>query len=90
VATHKSAEKRARQRTKRNLRNKKVAGVVRASLKRARTSVDSTAKDAGDNVAYATSQLDKAVTRKVMHKKKAARLISRLAKRVNKATAKKS
>ncbi len=84
MATHKSAQKRARQRTKRNLRNKKVAGVVRSALKKARTSVDGKAKDSTDSVAYATSQLDKAVTRRVMHKKKAARLISRLAKRVNK------
>jgi small subunit ribosomal protein S20 len=87
VANHKSAEKRARQRTKRNLRNKKVLGTLRTSLKKARTAVDGKGKDAVSQVATASSLIDKAVTKNVMHKKTAARLISRLAKRANAATA---
>lgn len=88
MANHKSAEKRARQRTKRNLRNKRVLGALRTQVKKARTTVDAKKKDAKDQVAAAVSQIDKAVTKGVMHKKTASRLVSRLAKRANAATTK--
>jgi small subunit ribosomal protein S20 len=81
VANHKSAEKRARQRIKRNQRNKRVLGALRTTLKKARTAVDGTVKDAKEQVAAAISLIDKAVSKGVMHKKTASRLISRLAKR---------
>jgi small subunit ribosomal protein S20 len=88
VANHKSAEKRARQRTKRNLRNKRVLGALRTNLKKARTIVDGKKKDASAPVAAAVSLIDKAVTKGVMHKKTASRLVSRLAKRANASTTK--
>jgi small subunit ribosomal protein S20 len=83
VATHKSAEKRARQRTKRNLRNKRVLGSLRTTLKKARAAVDAKKKDVKDSVAAAISEIDAAVSKRVMHRKKASRLISRLARRNN-------
>jgi small subunit ribosomal protein S20 len=81
VANHKSAEKRARQRTRRNLRNKRALSALRTSLKRARAAVDAKSKDGRTVVAAAIREIDRAVTRGVMHKQTASRLISRLARR---------
>jgi small subunit ribosomal protein S20 len=83
VANHLSAEKRARQRTKRNQRNKRVLSTLRTTLKKARTVVDAKKKDAKDTMASAVSLIDKAVSKRVLHKKTASRLVSRLTKRAN-------
>ena len=80
MANHKSAEKRARQRIKRNQRNRRVLGALRTSLKKARSLIDGK-QDAGETVSAAVSLIDRAVTKGVMHRKTASRLISRISRR---------
>lgn len=81
MASHKSAEKRNRQTPKRTLRNRVNLGAMRTALKKARTALDSKAADAQTLVKQAIQQIDKAVTKGVVQKRTASRLISRLSKR---------
>ena len=59
MASHKSAEKRNRQTPKRTLRNRVAAGAMRTALKKARTALDTKAKDAPTLVKLAIQQIDK-------------------------------
>lgn len=84
MATHKSAEKRARQNTVRNLRNSVRKTRVKKSVKNLLETVKSNDKVAAeDALKKTTSVVYKAVTRGVLHKKTAARKISRLSKKVS-------
>ena len=85
----KSAEKSLRQIEKRNARNRSVKKVVKQSLRDADAAIakgDSAA--IGNSINVANKRLDKAAAHKNIHKNKANRLKSRLAKRLNKAKAK--
>lgn len=84
MANHKSAKKRAQQNEARRLRNRAVKTRIRGIVKNVR------AMAAGDDKAQTPEQLklaqsaiDKAAKRGVYHPKKAARKVSRLARRVN-------
>ena len=77
----KSAEKWARQSEKRRVRNLDTKTRVKTIVKKPRTSGDPAA------VAKADSTLDKAAQKGVIHKNKAARKKSRLAKAVRAKTA---
>jgi small subunit ribosomal protein S20 len=81
VAYHKSAEKRNRQRPKRQLRNRLALGSMRTALKKARGALESKSTDAGALVKLAVVAIDKAVTKGVLPKRTASRLISRLTRR---------
>jgi small subunit ribosomal protein S20 len=83
-----SAEKRNRQNEKRNLRNRAVKKAVKLTLRDANEAIQAgdTAKIA-PAINLANKKLDKAAAHKNIHKNKANRLKSRLAKRVNKAKA---
>jgi small subunit ribosomal protein S20 len=83
VASHKSAEKRNRQTPKRTLRNRLALGSMRTALKKARTAVEGKSADAQSLVKAAIQQIDKAVTKGVVHRRTASRLISRLSRRGN-------
>jgi small subunit ribosomal protein S20 len=83
VASHKSAEKRNRQRPKRQLRNRLALGTMRTALKKARTALDAKSADAGSLVKQAVRAIDKAVTKGVLQKRTASRLVSRLTRRTN-------
>jgi small subunit ribosomal protein S20 len=83
VASHKSAEKRNRQRPKRQLRNRVALGAMRTALKKARTALDAKSGDAIALVKQAVAQIDKAVTKGVVHRRTASRLIARLSRRSN-------
>jgi small subunit ribosomal protein S20 len=85
LANHKSAEKRARQRITRTQRNRRLAGTMRTALKKARAALEGKAKDADALVKLAIREIDKAVTKGVVHKKTGSRLVSRLSLRQNKA-----
>ena len=80
MANHKSAIKRARQNEDRRLRNKGVKTRVKSVVKAVRTAGDD---DAAAKLDEAKSVIDKAAKRGVIHKRTAARSISRLAKHVN-------
>lgn len=89
LATHKSAEKRARQAVKRNARNTSAENAVRSLERKVRNAI------AGNDKAAATtlfndymSKMAKAGTKGVVHAKTAARKIGRLATRVNQVGAK--
>ncbi len=83
MASHKSAEKRNRQRPKRQLRNRVALGAMRTALKKARTALDAKSAEAIALVKQAVGQIDKAVTKGVLHRRTASRLISRLSRRSN-------
>ncbi len=85
MATHKSAEKRARQAVRRNKRNSHSLSTVRTWEKKLRTAIAG-----GDNSDAKTlltkymSMLSKAATAGVVHAKTASRKISRISERVHK------
>jgi small subunit ribosomal protein S20 len=80
VANTKSAEKRNRQAIKRNARNTAVKITVKNAIKAARAAITGgDAAKAKTAIAAATSALDKAATKGVLHSKNASRRIGRLA-----------
>jgi small subunit ribosomal protein S20 len=84
LANHKSAIKRARQNTEQHDRNKAVRTGVKKVMKAVRQSAAEKPKEeAIKELNTAKAMIDKASKKRVIHKKTAARKISRLAKRVN-------
>ena len=84
MANHKSAEKRARQNDKRRIRNKAVKTRIKHATKEVRQASGEASKDeALAKLQAAQSVVDKALKKGVIHKKTAARKISRLSKLVN-------
>lgn len=83
MASHKSAEKRNRQRPKRQLRNRVAVGAMRTALKKARAALDAKSSEAAALIKQAVQQIDRAVTKGVVHRRTASRLISRLTRRGN-------
>ena len=84
MANHKSAEKRARQNIKRRIRNKSVKTRVKHLTKEVRMGIDESSREAAlSGFVKAQSAIDNAAKKGVIHKKAAARKISRLAKLVN-------
>ncbi len=81
MANHQSALKRARQNESRRLRNKATRTRVKNIVKSVRQSVAEGAADkSAANLSAAQSIVAKAAKRRVIHKKTAARKISRLAR----------
>lgn len=79
-----SAEKRARQSVKRNLRNRSVESGVKTVVKKVETAVASGNRDdAGKALLQAEKVLNRAASKGVVHKNTASRNISRLTKKVN-------
>lgn len=79
MANIKSQIKRDRQNEKRRLRNRMVRGTFRSAIRDARSTIETGALDQ-EALTNAISQLDKAVTKGVIHKNNAARRKSRLMK----------
>jgi small subunit ribosomal protein S20 len=86
LANHKSALKRARQNERSRLRNKAVKTRAKSIVKDVRASVEESSKeDVMAKLTVAQSLFDKASKKGVIHKKTAARKISRLVKLVHSA-----
>ena len=86
MANHKSALKRARQNELSRLRNKAVKTRVKSMVKDVRFSVEESSNgDVKAKLIAAQTLIDKASKKGVIHKKTAARKISRLSKLVNSA-----
>ncbi|MDH3723568.1 MAG: 30S ribosomal protein S20 [Desulfobacteraceae bacterium] len=86
MANHKSALKRARQNELNRLRNKAVKTRVKSIVKDVRFSVEESSNgDVMAKLISAQTLIDKASKKGVLHKKTAARKISRLSKLVNSA-----
>jgi small subunit ribosomal protein S20 len=84
-----SAQKRMRIEEKRRIRNKSVKSTVRTEVTKARSAIAASPAEPTtvEAVRDAISELDKAVTKGVLHRNNAARRKSRLMARLNKATA---
>jgi small subunit ribosomal protein S20 len=84
LANHKSAIKRARQNDLKRLRNKSVRTSIKTIVKDVRTSAgDASGADTLVKLNAAQSAIDKASKKGVIHKRTAARKISRLTKLAN-------
>jgi small subunit ribosomal protein S20 len=84
LANHKSALKRAKQNLDRRIRNKSVKTRVKKVVKDVRLAANETAKEqAIEKLTAAKSTIDKAAKKGVIHKKTAARKVSRLTRLVN-------
>ncbi len=83
MANHKSALKRAGQNERRRLRNKAVQTRVKNVVKDVRLAVAQDGDNAVERLDAAKSIIDNAAKKGVLHKKTAARKISRLTKQVN-------
>lgn len=84
MANHKSALKRARQNIDRRMRNKSVKTRVKNIVKDIRFAMSESANDeAASKLNTAKSIIDKAAKKGVIHKRTAARKVSRLSKLVN-------
>ncbi len=88
MATHKSAMKRARQNERRRLRNKSIRTRVKNVIKKVRLAVErKSLEEAQEALKEAIPVIDKAASKGVLHKRNAARKISRLTKKVNRLAA---
>jgi len=86
LANHKSALKRAQQNEKRRLRNKAVKTRVKNVVKEVRLAeAETTAEQKQALFHAAQATIDKAAKKGVIHKRTAARKISRLARHINSA-----
>lgn len=83
MANHKSALKRAGQNERRRLRNRTVQTRVKNVVKDVRLATAENAEDKIERLDAAKSTIDKAAKKGVLHKRTAARKISRLAKQIN-------
>jgi len=79
---HKSAQKRARQTVKRTDRNKKFKVIIKGALKKVHAIKEKPAAEA--ELKKTVAILDRAATKRIMHKNKAANLKSKLTKKINK------
>jgi len=84
MANHLSALKRARQTRRRTARNRINKGVLRAGLRQIRDVLaEGNPEKAGPQMPAAFSRLDKAIQKGSLHRNTAARLKSRLMKRLH-------
>lgn len=89
MANHKSAAKRHLQSEKRRAQNRAARSALRTQIKKARADLQAgSASTADGSIKAAVQALAKAGGKGLMHKKTAARRISRLMKAANKAAAK--
>jgi small subunit ribosomal protein S20 len=84
LTTHVSAQKRARQSEEKRLRNAALKSLLKTSAKKVLLAVEEkNVEEARKALIRAVPIIQKISSKKVIHKKTAARKISRLAKRVN-------
>ncbi|MCC6503073.1 MAG: 30S ribosomal protein S20 [Deltaproteobacteria bacterium] len=84
MANHASAIKRHKQSEKRRLRNATVKSSLRTAVKKVKEAQTAgKADEAKTNLLQAVSELDKAVSKGVLHRNNAARKIARLTKQLN-------
>ncbi|BCS96132.1 30S ribosomal protein S20 [Desulfoluna limicola] len=83
MANHKSAKKRAIQNEKKRARNMAVKTQMKNAVKAVRSAEADKAENMTDTLIKATSVIDVAAKKGVIHKNTAARKISRLTKLVN-------
>jgi small subunit ribosomal protein S20 len=83
VANHDSARKRIRQTAKRTERLRRVRTTTRTFMKRVRAAIQTGDKSkAEESLKVAISQIDRAVSKGVFHRRTGSRYISRLSSQV--------
>jgi small subunit ribosomal protein S20 len=83
MPTTKSAKKRLRQSEERRLRNRSERSALRTYVRRVLTAIEANDPEkAREEMRLATVKLDRAGTRGLIHRNKAARIKSRLAQRI--------
>lgn len=87
MANHKSALKRARQNEVRRLRNKVHKTRAKHAVKELRAAITAKSEQSAQGLVNAVSILQKTVSKGVIHRKTAARKISRLTRQVNQLSA---
>ena len=80
MANTRSAKKRIKQNDKRRLRNRALRSTIRSAVKTARAAAAGKTPKAADEVQAAIRELDRAVSRGVIHRNTAARKKSALAR----------
>jgi small subunit ribosomal protein S20 len=84
MATHKSALKRSKQSKEKRLRNRNVKSNLKTSMKAVSAAIEEKdPKKAQEVLSQVTPVINKAASKGVIHKKNAARKISRLTRKVN-------
>lgn len=84
MANHKSAQKRIRQNAKRRTHNRHYRSTMRTEIKKLLTAIDTGDSDAAKAQLPSTVSLIQRVAQKgIIHRKQAARRVSRLASKVN-------
>ncbi len=87
MATHKSALKRAKQNEVKRLRNMSYKTQVKKAVEEVRDAVAGNSEDqAKESLQKAVSTIQKSASKGVIHRKKASRKISRIARQVNQIT----
>lgn len=77
----KSAKRNLKQNIRRRLRNRSTKAELKTEIKKVRATIGGENAEAGKTaMAAAQTKLDRAAARKIIHKNKAARMKSRLAK----------
>ena len=90
MSSAKAANKIARSAERRRLRNSSIKTRMKTAISGAEKLINAReAKEAQEKVATATSNIDRAVSKGIIHRNKAARLKSRLARKLNQPTLKK-
>ncbi len=87
MATHKSAIKRIRQSEKRRLGNRAALSTMKTVIKKVHSSLEG--KDPqkiSEQLREAVSYIDKIADKKIIHKNRAGRMISRLTTKANRAS----
>jgi small subunit ribosomal protein S20 len=84
VSASKQGNRAARTAEKKRLRNRLVRSSVKTAIIKARSSADAGEESAKQKVMLATSNIDKAVSKGVIHRNKGARLKSGLVRKLNK------
>jgi small subunit ribosomal protein S20 len=82
VANTRSAEKRNRQASKRRVRNSAVRSTVKTAIKKVREAIAKNDPAVPQLLKQATSTIDKAATKGVVHARAASRKVARLARAV--------
>lgn len=84
MATHKSALKRSKQSKEKRLRNRNVKSNLKTTMKAVSAAIEEkNPKKAQEVLSQVTPVINKAASKGVIHKKNAARKISRLTRKVN-------
>jgi len=84
LANHKSALKRIKQSEKRRLRNKAAMSKVKTLVKKFQTAVSSSdAQEAKQTLTSVVPAVGKSASKGIIHKNKAARIVSRLTRKLN-------